>query len=359
MKIAQVAPLYESVPPKAYGATERVVSALTEQLVAWGHDVTLFAAGDSKTQARLRATHPVGLWRDERVWDTTSHHLRQLDAVVRRSAQFDLVHFHGEPFHLPLQRYMSCPSLTTVHGRLLVPDHGPLYEAYPDAPLVSISDSQRKDTPHANWIGTVHHGLPLDAMRFSPNGGDYLLFVGRMMPEKGIERAVEIARRAGLPLKIAAAVHPGERAWFREEIYPMLEASQSFVEYLGEVGGETRLELFSHARALMFPIGWEEPFGLVLIEAMASGTPAIAFRRGAVPEIVEHGVTGFIVDDVEQAVRAVQKLGTIRRNDCRRSFERRFSAERMTRDYLAIYRTLLADPARGGEEWAPGDPMQA
>jgi glycosyltransferase involved in cell wall biosynthesis len=240
-----------------------------------------------------------------------------------------------------------------------VPDHGPLYEVYPDAPLVSISDSQRKDTPHANWIGTVHHGLPLDAMRFSPNGGDYLLFVGRMMPEKGIERAVEIARRAGLPLKIAAAVHPGERAWFREEIYPMLEASQSFVEYLGEVGGETRLELFSHARALMFPIGWEEPFGLVLIEAMASGTPAIAFRRGAVPEIVEHGVTGFIVDDVEQAVRAVQKLGTIRRNDCRRSFERRFSAERMTRDYLAIYRTLLADPARGGEEWAPGDPMQA
>ncbi len=312
MKIAQVAPLYESVPPKAYGATERIVSALTEQLVAAGHEVTLFAAGDSKTQARLRATHPTGLWRDERVWDTTSHHLRQLDTVVCRSAQFDLVHFHGEPFHLPVQRYLSCPSLTTVHGHLIRADHAPLYEAFPDTPLVSISDSQRKEVPHANWVGTVHHGLPLDAMRFSASGGDYLLFVGRMMPEKGIDRAVEIARRAELPLKIAAAVHPGERAWFKDEIYPMLEASQSFVEYLGEVGGKTRLALFANARALLFPIDWEEPFGLVLIEAMASGTPPIAFRRGAVPELIEHGVNGFVVDDVEQAVQAVRSVGSIR-----------------------------------------------
>jgi glycosyltransferase involved in cell wall biosynthesis len=342
MRIAQVAPLYESVPPRAYGATERIVSALTESLVALGHDVTLYATGDSHSRARLHATSPAALWHDERVWDTTSHHLRQLDAVARHAPRFDLIHFHGEPFHLPLLRWLPCASVTTVHGRLLAADHAPLFDAFPDAPLVSISDSQRKGAPRANWIATVHHGLPRDAMRFSPKAGDYLLFVGRLMPEKGVDRAIEISRRAGLPLKIAAAVHPGERAWFRQEVWPMLEASQSFVEYLGEVGGETRRSLFAGARALLFPIDWEEPFGLVLLEAMASGTPPIAFARGAVPELIDHGENGFVVHDIDEAVRAVDAIGEIDRAACRRIFEERFDAQRMTGDYLAVYRDLLA-----------------
>ncbi|WP_244818119.1 glycosyltransferase family 4 protein [Caballeronia sp. Lep1P3] len=345
MKIAQVAPLYESVPPIAYGATERIISYLTEALVALGHEVTLFATHDSHTRARLVSSAPTALWRDERVWDTTSHHLRQLDAVIRRSAQFDVIHFHTEPIHLPMQRFLSCPSVTTMHGRLLPADHGPLFETFADAPLVSISDSQRNGAPHANWRATVHHGLASGEMRYSNARGDYLLFVGRVMPEKRIDRAIEIARRAGLPLKIAAAVHPGERAYFKEEIWPLVTASQSFVEYLGEVGGETRRALFANARALVFPIDWEEPFGLVMIEAMASGTPVIAFRRGAVPEVVEHGVNGFIVDDVDQAVDAVRALGEIDPARCRQSFEKRFSAERMARDYLAVYRDLIDERA--------------
>lgn len=345
MKIAQVAPLYESVPPIAYGATERIISYLTEALVALGHDVTLFATADSRTQAHLHSSTPTALWRDERVWDTTSHHLRQLDAVIKHSSQFDVIHFHTEPLHLPMQRFLARPSITTMHGRLLPADHGPLFATFPDAPLVSISDSQRKAMPDANWRATVHHGLPLDEMRYSQEDGDYLLFVGRVMPEKRIDRAIDIARRAGLPLKIAAAVHPGERAYFKETIWPMLEASQSFVEYLGEVGGESRRALFANARALVFPIDWEEPFGLVMIEAMASGTPVVAFRRGAVPEVLEHGVSGFIVDDVDEAVQAVRDVGAIDRARCRKTFEKRFSAERMARDYLAVYRHLLDNRA--------------
>ncbi|WP_250537285.1 glycosyltransferase family 4 protein [Caballeronia sp. AZ10_KS36] len=345
MKIAQVAPLYESVPPIAYGATERIISYLTEALVALGHEVTLFATADSRTRARLHASAPTALWRDERVWDTTSHHLRQLEAVIERSSQFDVIHFHTEPIHLPMQRFLACASLTTMHGRLLPADHGPLFETFANAPLVSISDSQRRGAPHANWRATVHHGLALDEMRYSREGGDYLLFVGRVMPEKRIDRAIEIARRAGLPLKIAAAVHPGERAYFKETIWPLIAESESFVEYLGEVGGETRRALFANARALVFPIDWEEPFGLVMIEAMASGTPVVAFRRGAVPEVIEHGVNGFIVDDVDQAVRAVHEIGAIDRARCRKTFEQRFSSERMARDYLAVYHNLLQSRA--------------
>ncbi|WP_250454028.1 glycosyltransferase family 4 protein [Caballeronia sp. ATUFL_M2_KS44] len=345
MKIAQVAPLYESVPPIAYGATERIISYLTEALVALGHDVTLFATADSRTHAQLHSSTPTALWRDERVWDTTSHHLRQLDAVIKHSSQFDVIHFHTEPLHLPMQRFLACPSITTMHGRLLPADHGPLFATFTDAPLVSISDSQREAMPDANWRATVHHGLPLDEMRYSQDGGDYLLFVGRVMPEKRIDRAIEIARRAGLPLKIAAAVHPGERAYFKETVSPMLEASQSFVEYLGEVGGEARRALFANARALVFPIDWEEPFGLVMIEAMASGTPVIAFRRGAVPEVLEQGVSGLIVDNVDEAVQAVRDLGAIDRARCRKTFEKRFSAERMAHDYLAVYRDLADNRA--------------
>jgi len=345
MKIAQVAPLYESVPPTAYGATERIISFLTEALVALGHEVALFATADSRTRARLHACAPTPLWRDERVWDTTTHHVRQLDTVIKLSSEFDVIHFHTEPIHLPMQRFLSCASVTTMHGRLLPADHGPLFETFPDAPLVSISDSQRNGAPDANWRATVHHGLSLDEMRYSREGGDYLLFVGRVMPEKRIDRAIEIARRAGLPLKIAAAVHPGERAYFREQIRPMLEASQSFVEYLGEVGGEARRALFANARALVFPIDWEEPFGLVMIEALASGTPVIAFRRGAVPEVIEHGVDGFIVDDVDEAVQAARHIGQIDRARCRKSFETRFSAGRMARDYVDVYQRLLDTPA--------------
>lgn len=350
MRIAQVAPLYESVPPYAYGATERVVSYLTEELVRRGHEVTLFASGDSRTLARLVPICERGLWRDARVWDTLTHHLRQLDQVARNAGRFDVVHFHGDPLHLPLTRSMPCESLTTLHGRLLPSDHGPLFREFAEAPLVSISDDQRSPVPSANWQTTVHHGLPVDEMTYKEKPGKYLLFLGRMMPEKRPDLAIEIARRAGLSLKMAAKIHPGERDYFRLQIEPLLRECRGFVEYLGEVGGSVRKELIANARALLFPVEWQEPFGMVIIEAMASGTPVIAFRRGAVPELLEHGITGFMVDGVDEAVRAVANIGDLNRAGCRRAFEQRFTAARMTDDYLAVYERLLAGPTAGAQE---------
>ena len=343
MRIAQVAPLYESVPPIAYGATERVVSYLTEALVAAGHDVTLFATGDSRTQAKRVATCERGLWRDASVWDTQCHHVRQLETVAQMADQFDIVHFHGEPMHLPVSRRLPCRHVTTMHGLLLPPDHGPLYAMFPDAPLVSISDDQRTPLPSANWQATIHHGMPPDALPFNAAAGDYLVFLGRMMPSKRPDLAIEIARRAGLPLKMAAKVHPGEQAYFRDEIEPLLARHGDVVEYLGEVGGEARYALLANARALLFPVDWPEPFGMVLIEAMSCGTPVIAFRRGAVPEVVDDGVSGLIVDDVNQAVSAVERIGRLDRAACRRAFERRFTADRMANDYLTVYRRLLEE----------------
>ncbi|HTH59964.1 MAG TPA: glycosyltransferase family 4 protein [Paraburkholderia sp.] len=342
MRIAQIAPLYERVPPVAYGATERVVHYLTEALVADGHDVTLFASGDSLTSARLVACCERALWRDARVDDTLGHHVRLLETVAQRAADFDVLHFHCEPLHLPLARRLPTPSLTTMHGLLREPDVGLLLREFADAPLVAISASQRRAMPFANWRATIHHGLPSNEFDARAAPGDYLLWMGRMMPAKRPDLAIDIARRAGMPLKMAAAVHPGERAYFAGEIAPLIERSAGFVDYLGEVGGDARATLLRHARALLFPIDWEEPFGMVMIEALACGTPVVAFRRGAVPEVIEQGVSGFVVDDVEGAVEALRRIGSIGRRACRDAFERRFTAARMTRHYVDVYEQVAS-----------------
>ncbi len=342
MRIAQVAPLYESVPPHGYGATERIVHYLTEALVSLGHHVTLFATADSTTTAELVPICERGLWRDAGVWDTLTHHVREVEAVVQRAGRFDVVHFHIDPLYFPSARRLPCAHVTTVHGRLLPADHGPLLREFSEAPLVSISDSQRQPIPWASWQATIHHGLPAGAFALDENPEDYLLFIGRMMPEKRPDLAIEIARRAGLRLKMAAKVHPGERQYFSERIEPLIEANRSFVDYVGEAAGAERIELFSRARALVFPIEWPEPFGMVMIEAMACGTPTVAFRSGAVPEILEEGVTGYIVDGVDAAVEAVSRLDAIDRRRCRAAFEARFTSMRMAREYMDVFEALTA-----------------
>ena len=341
MRIAQVAPLYESVPPYGYGATERVVHYLTEALVALGHHVTLFATADSTTSAELVPICERGLWRDARVWDTLTHHVREVEAVLQRAGRFDVVHFHIDPLYFPIARRLPCAHVTTMHGRLLPADHGPLLREFSDAPLVSISASQRQPIPGANWQATIHHGLPADAFSFSEKHEDYLLFLGRMMPEKRPDLAIEIARRSGCRLKMAAKVHPGEKAYFNEQIAPLIEANRGVVDYLGEVGGAERVELLSKAQALLFPVQWPEPFGMVMIEAMACGTPTIAFRNGAVPEVLEEGVTGYMVDSADAATEAVSRLDTIDRRKCRNVFDARFTSARMARDYINVYEALL------------------
>jgi glycosyltransferase involved in cell wall biosynthesis len=353
MRIAQIAPLYERVPPVAYGATERVVHYLTEALVAEGHDVTLFASGDAQTSARLVACSERPLWRDARVEDTLGHHVRLIEMVAQRADCFDILHFHCEPLHFPLARRLRTPSLTTMHGFLREPDVGALLREFDDAPLVAISASQRRAMPFANWQATIHHGLPSNAFELSTAPGDYLLWIGRMMRGKRPDLAIEIARRAGLPLKMAAVVHPGERAYFADEIAPLIERSADFVEYLGEVGGDARTELLRHARALVFPIDWDEPFGMVTIEALACGTPVVAFARGAVPEVIEDGVSGFVVDDVDGAVQAIARLGEIHRARCRDAFDARFTAQRMARDYLRVYRALAGHAQDADKEAQP------
>jgi glycosyltransferase involved in cell wall biosynthesis len=347
MRVAQVAPLYESVPPRLYGATERVVSYLTEELVRQGHAVTLFASADSQTAAELVPVCPKGLWRDPAVWETLAHHVRQLELVAQHARRFDVVHFHGDPLHYPVARRLPCRSLTTLHGLLLPVDHGPLFREFGDAPLVSISDDQRRPLPWANFVATVPHGLPRDLFTFRDRPGDYLAFLGRFVPDKRPDLAVEIARRAGRKLKLAAKLDPGNRLYYEQTVEPLLRASRSFVEYVGEIGGRDKDDLLGGAAALLFPIDWPEPFGMVLIEALACGTPVVAFRRGAVPEVLTDGVTGFIVDGVDEAARAVARVGELSRRACRQVFERRFTADRMARDYVAVYRRLLGDDVRG------------
>ncbi len=358
MRIAQVPPLYESVPPRLYGATTRIVSYLTEELVRQGHQVTLFATGDSQTAAELVSIHPRGLWRDAAVWETLAHHVRQLERVCQQAHRFDVVHFHCDPLFYPVARRLPCRYVVTLHGVLLPVDHEPLFREFPEAPLVSISDDQRRPLPWANWRATIHHGLPRDLLTFRERPGDYLAFLGRLSPSKRPDLAVEIARRAGKKLKVAAKVDAGNRAYFDEQIEPLFRASSSFVEYLGEVGGKDKDEFLGNALALLFPIDWPEPFGLVLIEALACGTPVLAFRRGAVPEIVADGVTGFIVDSLEEAVSAVARVGELSRHACRRAFEERFTADRMARDYVAVYQGLCAGSAAAcpGESVAEAGP---
>jgi glycosyltransferase involved in cell wall biosynthesis len=348
MRIAQVAPLYESVPPRLYGGTERVVSYLTEELVRLGHEVTLFASGDSETGAKLVAACPRALWRDADCKETLPHHVRLLELVFQDVSRFDVIHFHCDYLHFPLLRRHPCPSVTTLHGRLHPPDLRELFEEYAEAPLVSISDDQRRPLPEANWQATVYHGLPRDLHTYRERPGDYLAFLGRLSPEKRVDRAIHIARRAGMPLKIAAKIYPEERAYFQETVEPLLRESGPWVDFLGEVGGRDKDELLGNARALLFPVDWPEPFGLVMIEALACGTPVVAWRKGSVPEVIADGVTGFVVDSVAEAVRAVGRVGGLSRRDCRRAFEEHFDAARMAQGYLEVYRRL----ARGEDERA-------
>ncbi|HJZ55347.1 MAG TPA: glycosyltransferase family 4 protein [Gemmataceae bacterium] len=342
MRIAQVAPLFESVPPKLYGGTERVVSYLTEELVRQGHEVTLFASGDTETSSRLVPCCARALWRDPNCRETLPHHVRQVELVAREAHRFDVVHFHLDYVHFPVVGQLPCPTVTTLHGRLHPPDHQALFEAYPDVPLVSISDDQRRPLPGASWRATVYHGLPRDLHTFREAPGTYLAFLGRVSPEKGLDTAVEIARRAGMPLKVAAKIYPEEVHYYEEVIEPLFAVSP-WVEFVGEVGGQRKDEFLGNAHAVLFPINWAEPFGLVMIEAMACGTPVVAFRRGSVPEVMTDGVTGFVVDDVPGAVAAVGRAARLSRRACRRSFVERFDAARMARDYLAVYRKLAAD----------------
>jgi glycosyltransferase involved in cell wall biosynthesis len=350
MRIAQVAPLYESVPPQLYGGTERVVSYLTEELVRLGHEVTLFASGDSRTTAKLVAACPRALWRDEDCRETLPHHVRLMELVFRDVSRFDVIHFHCDYLHFPLLRRHPCPSVSTLHGRLHVPDLEPLFQEYADVPLVSISDDQRRPLPWANWQATVYHGLPRGLYTFRERPGDCLAFLGRISPEKRLDRAIRIAGQAGMKLKVAAKIYPEDRGYFEQTISPMLRASRSWVEYVGEVGGKDKDEFLGNAHALLFPIDWAEPFGLVMIEAMACGTPVIAWRCGSVPEVMTDGVTGFVVGSVEEAVRAVGRVGGLSRQACRRAFEGRFDATRMARDYLEVYRRLAHD---GSEALVP------
>jgi len=340
MKIAQVAPLAESVPPQLYGGTERVVSHLTEELVRQGHEVTLFASGDSQTAAELVACSAKALRLDPDVKDHLPHQLVMLDRVRRRAAEFDVIHFHIDLFHCPLFRDIADRTVTTLHGRLDLPDLVPFYSAFPQIPLVSISDHQRAPMPAVNWVGRVHHGLPADLLRFNarPDPG-YLAFLGRISPEKRPDRAIAIAARAGWPLRIAAKIDAADRPYWEREIAPLVAAHDN-VEYIGEIADHQKSAFLGNASALLFPIDWPEPFGLVMIEAMACGTPVIAFRSGSVPEVLEDGVTGHIVRDVDEAVAAVGSIPALDRRIVRKEFERRFTVERMARAYVEIYRAL-------------------
>jgi glycosyltransferase involved in cell wall biosynthesis len=345
MRIAQVAPLFESVPPQLYGGTERVVSHLTEALVALGHDVSLFASGDSTTSATLVPCVPRALRLNEGCVDQMAHHVVMIDEVMRRHPEFDIIHFHVDYLPFPVSRWVDPPRVTTLHGRLDIPDLIPVYAAFPDEPVVSISDSQRQPLPIANWQATVYHGLPA-SVRGEGNGqGRYLAFLGRISPEKRVDHAVEIAGATGLPLRVAAKIDRADQQYYEREIAHLLD--RSGVEFIGEICDRTKPAFLGGAAALLFPIDWEEPFGLVMIEAMACGTPVIAFRRGSVPEVLEDGVTGFIVDSVEEAVAAVGRIPSLDRARVRREFERRFTDVRMAEGYLDVYRTLLEERRNG------------
>ena len=348
MRIAQIAPLYERVPPQFYGGTERIVSYLTEELVQQGHDVTLFASGDSKTSAKLVPCCKMALRLDPSVKNPLVYHIIMLEEVRQRIDQFDVLHFHIDILQAPLIRDIADCTVTTQHGRLDLPDLIPFYGMFRELPLVSVSNDQHKYLRHANWVGTVHHGLPRDLLPFQPNAaGRYLAFLGRISPEKGPNRAIEIAARAGMPLEIAAKVDRVDQTYWDEIIQPMVEA-HSNVEFIGEIDERDKAAFLGEAAALLFPIDWPEPFGLVMIEAMACGTPVIAFRRGSVSEVVEDGISGFVVDTIEEAVRAVQRIVTLDRARVRAAFERRFTVDRMARDYVQIYRELA--PARAKSE---------
>jgi glycosyltransferase involved in cell wall biosynthesis len=344
MKIAQIAPLMESVPPRLYGGTERIVSYLTDELVRLGHEVTLFASADSITAAELVSCASMALRLDGNVRDPIPYYMLMLDRVRELAEEFDILHFHIDQFHFPLFRQMADRTVTTLHGRQDLPDLKPLYLGFSEMPLVSISNDQRGPIANANFVATVHHGLPenLHNPIYNPRGG-YVAFLGRISPEKRPDRAIRIARTLGIPLKIAAKVDKIDEAYFREKIVPLL--NDPGVEFIGEINERSKAEFLGEAQALLFPIDWPEPFGLVMIEAMACGTPVLAFRRGSVSEIIDQGVTGAIVDTMEEAVRMLPQVLALDRHAVRRRFEQRFSSARMATDYVALYRSLLKRPS--------------
>jgi glycosyltransferase involved in cell wall biosynthesis len=343
LRIAQISPLTEAVPPKLYGGTERVISWLTEELVALGHKVTLFASGDSVTNARLEPMWPTALRLDGSVRDPNALHMSMIEQIAQRAREFDLLHFHLDYYPFSVMSRQSTPFLTTLHGRLDLPEHEPVFSTFPNVPLVSISNAQRRPAPNANWIGTVHHGMPENLLKPVPAEPSYLAFLGRISPEKRVDRAIRIAERCGLPLKIAAKVDAADHDYFEEMIKPLL--TKPNVEFIGEISDAQKSEFLSNAFALLVPIDWPEPFGLVMIEAMACGAPVIAFNRGAVPELIEDGVTGFVVEDETSAVGALRHLSRLSRTVIRKRFEERFTARRMARDYLAVYRDLVGATA--------------
>jgi glycosyltransferase involved in cell wall biosynthesis len=337
LRIAQVAPLFERVPPVTYGGTERVVAYLTDALVELGHEVTLFASGDSCTRARLVPVAPRSLRVDTTCRDTMAPQIRELELVSRMAHRFDVIHFHTGFLHLPLARHLP-PSVTTMHGRLDMHELVPLMHDFRDAPFVSISNHQRRPFPDQRWCATVYHGLPPGLLPFRATPCDYVAFVGRISPEKRLDRAIEIARRAGLELRIAAKIDAADKDYFEAEIAPLMD--QPHVRYLGEIGEAEKGALLGGARALLFPIDWPEPFGMVVIEALSCGTPVLAWPEGSVPELLEPGVTGWIVDSIDAAVDALRRVDTIDRAACRAAFETRFTAARMARDYVAVYKRL-------------------
>jgi len=349
MKIAQIAPLIESVPPRLYGGTERVVSYLTEDLVAQGHEVTLFASGDSITAADLVPCCTQALRLDTAVSNVVPYYMLMLDKVRSRAAEFDVLHFHIDHFHFPIFRHLPIPSLTTLHGRQDHRDCLPFFAGFSDMPLISISEAQRAPLPHANFVATIHHGIPqnLHEANYRPTGG-YLAFVGRITPEKGPVDAIGIAQSLGIPLKIAAKVDKVDEAYFREVVQPML--STEGVEFIGEINEKDKGPFLQDAIALLFPICWPEPFGLVMIEAMACGTPVLAYRAGAVPEVIDEGVTGMIVDNIDQARIASVQVAALDRRKVRRRFEERFTARRMANDYVRVYRGLVYRAAQSGRD---------
>ena len=340
MRIAQISPLTEAVPPKLYGGTERVISWLTEELVAMGHNVTLFASGDSITSARLEAIWPRALRLDGAVRDANALHMTMLERVRRQAEDFDILHFHLDYYPFSLFARQATPFVTTLHGRLDLPEHRFLFETFADAPIVSISDAQRRPVPDAGWVGTSHHGLPERLLTPRAVKPEYLAFLGRISPEKALDRAIRIATGSGVPLKIAAKIDRVDEEYFETEIRPLLQLPG--IEYIGEISDREKSAFLSGAIGLVMPIDWPEPFGLVMIEAMACGTPVIAYPGGAVPEVVEDGLTGFIVNDEASAIAAVARLPSLSRTAVRRRFEERFTARRMAQDYLDIYHGLVA-----------------
>lgn len=341
MRIAQVAPLWESVPPKLYGGTERIVSYVTEELVAMGHNVTLFASGDSETTARLEAICPQALRLNTGIFNRDAPLMMLHERGLGSAHDFDIIHSHLDFTGFPLARRNPVPVVTTLHGRLDLPELEPVYREFSEMPLVSISDAQRRPLPWANWAGTVYHGLPRNMYTFHPQPGGYLAFLGRIAPEKRPDHAIEIAKRTGLPLRIAAKVDNVDRTYFEAEIEPLL--NHPLIEFVGEISDAEKDQFIGNAIAVVCPYDWPEPFGLVLIEAFACGTPVIAYRRGSIPEIVDHGVTGFICETIDEMVDAVGQVPLIDRKQCRAAFDERFTADRMARDYVALYERLLVE----------------